>query len=43
MNKLMQALLFGAMVGVISGCGGSSSGNSGNTNNWNLVGEVTYT
>lgn len=38
MNKLMQALLFGAMVGVISGCGGSSSGNSGNTNNWNLVG-----
>ncbi len=38
MSKLMQVLFFGAVVGSISGCNGSSSNSSTNTNNWNLVG-----
>lgn len=34
----MQVLFFGAVVGSISGCNGSSYNSSTNTNNWNLVG-----
>lgn len=38
MNKLLHTLFFSAIVGLISGCNGSSSNSSTNTNNWNLVG-----